>query len=135
MRVYLMLILTFFLQSIVAADAKVMKNDMAIRATEQPIAVSHPQKTFEVILKANRTTGFSWFLGHYDRHLLKVVSYQYISPKPSNKVGVPGYAKWVFKVKKRAMNVPRATQIQFISAQTWDDVARSEKMINVYIKD
>ena len=57
---------------------------------------------FSLKLKSNPTTGFSWYLLHYDDNLMEPMSHRYYAPqKTKGSVGAGGYEVWVFRVKPK----------------------------------
>ena len=83
------------------------------------VTVSADSKTIEIRLVSNKTTGYSWFLEHYNASLLKPISYRYIVPSVSM-VGAPGVSVWTFQV------LPHALPIH--DRITWVSIRPSEKL-------
>ncbi len=80
-----------------------------------------PKKNIITItLKANKTTGFMWFLSHYDSKLIQPVSYNYLAPKNTSLIGASGYSIWQFRVKKRAFLVPQQTRVALTYIKPWE---------------
>lgn len=96
-----------------AVPSTLQKSDLSA------IAVSEEEKTFTVEFKANRTTGYRWFLLKYDTHLIKPVSYQYKVPNRSM-MGAPGISAWTFQVLPAATSVPSVTTITWLYARSWE---------------
>jgi len=83
--------------------------------------ITSAQPTFIIKLKANPTTGYSWFLRGYDSNLLTPVKHVFEAPKNTKKlVGAPGYELWTFHVKPAGFTVPRQTMIRFVYARPWE---------------
>ena len=57
---------------------------LSLSDATKPIVVPAKNPTFQVVLKANATTGFQWFLlpKLSDLSQINLVSYQYIPPTP-----------------------------------------------------
>ena len=85
------------------------------------ISVSSHKKTIEVRMRSNRTTGYSWFLTHYDALYLKPVSYRYETPN-SGMMGAPGVAVWTFAIVQAG--IPATTSISWSSARPWENSAK-----------
>lgn len=98
-------------------------------ATEQVITVTSQQKQFTITLNVNPTTGYRWFLLHYNTNLIKAVSYHFAA---NNKlVGAPGKATFTFTPTAQATAVPQSTTLQFEYARSWMPHAATHKNITV----
>lgn len=84
----------------------------------QGIVVTPRQVEFTLRLKANPTTGYSWFLRDYDDNLIAPVKHTYQVPD-TKLMGAPGYEVWVFRVKAAGFIVPRQTAIRMIYSRPW----------------
>lgn len=96
----------------------------------KPIVVTKNQKEITVTLKANKTTGYSWFLVSYDHELLEPEKSTYIPPT-SQLVGAPGKMTFTFEVDDDAFTVPRMSHISLIYARPWDMKDASIRVIPV----
>lgn len=83
------------------------------------IVVSKKSPTITIKLKANPTTGFSWFLAHYDDKLLIPISAKYYPPSDNKLIGAPGFTVWKFRVRNNAFNVPQMTNIALQYMRPW----------------
>ena len=83
------------------------------------IILKPDQTTFMLKLKSNPTTGYSYFLLHYDSNIITPVSRTYHAPEKSMP-GAGGYEEWEFKAKPEAFTVPRATVITLVYAKPWE---------------
>lgn len=98
----------------------------AIYTEDKPgIIVSQNQPQFIIKLKANPTTGYSWFLRDYDDRVIQPIKQQYAAPK-TDMVGAPGYDVWTFKVKANAFTVPQQTVVRFVYSRPWEGLAQEQ---------
>lgn len=78
---------------------------------------------FEIKLKSNPTTGYSWYLENYNSNLLTPIKQEYKSSqaKKNSKplLGAGGTDTWTFKATKEAFTVPRVTEIAFTYMRPW----------------
>ena len=87
-----------------------------------------PDKSIVVLkIKSNPTTGYSWFLNHYDSELLTPISQEYI-PSKSELVGAGGYVEWKFKVNEKAFTVPQLTKISLEYIRPWVVAESTQKL-------
>ncbi len=86
----------------------------------QPIVVTKDQPYFQVQLKANPTTGYSWaFVQPTGEALVQVVSHQYQKPD-SNLVGAPGFEIWTFKVDNKAFTQEQTLSFKMDYERPWE---------------
>lgn len=85
----------------------------------QAIMVKPNQQSFSIILQANATTGFRWFLRNYNRHYFRFISDTYIAPN-TKLIGAPGLAKFTFDVERAFHRGPFISPIHFSYAQPWN---------------
>lgn len=83
------------------------------------ISVSSQQSQFVIQLPSNPSTGYSWFLMNYDRHLLVPVKHYY-QKAATHLVGASGVEMWIFQAKPDAFKVSQQTSIRFIYARPWE---------------
>lgn len=79
----------------------------------RPLVVTKGTRIITLVLKANPSTGFSWFLGEYDREFIKPLTHTYMST-PNSVPGASGFSVWKFKVKNDAFDVPQVLEIQMV---------------------
>lgn len=99
---------------------------------KKPIIATRTSPEISFKLKANPSTGYSWFLMNYDKNLLKPLSAKY-NPPEKNMPGAPGYMLWRFRVNASAFVVPRATKIELLYARPWELAKGHQKKIDVII--
>jgi inhibitor of cysteine peptidase len=107
------------------------------------IIVEKPNTEFEITLKSNPTTGFSWTLKKYDADIIAHVKNQFYPSARTNPpiVGAPGCERWTFKVIDLGFfKNSQSTDITLIYRRPWNnEVAETLtfKVINkkVVIKD
>lgn len=85
----------------------------------KPIVIQPNQSTLKVTLDANATTGYSWFLNHYNKRFLKLKSYHYVAGD-ANRPGAPGKATFTFKVNPRFHRAPFKSAISLTYMRPWD---------------
>lgn len=107
--------------------------DTAAGQDPTTVIVDHNQSGFTVRLKANPTTGYSWFLQQYDNTLVTVQDHQYQAPT-SQLVGAGGVDVWHFKLTPQAQLGPVTTQIHFVYARPWEIQQGSETVITVVVQ-
>lgn len=84
----------------------------------KPIYVNKKNPTIKIVLKANPTTGFSWFLKEFDPVMVIPVSAVFIPPKEAIP-GRGGISVWTFRINPAALTVPTLTSIKLIYTQPW----------------
>lgn len=94
--------------------------NVPITNPKQPIQVASKKPQFTIKLKSNPSTGYSWFINHYDAQLVTLVSHAYQPPTNAKLVGAPGVEVWTFKINRRAFLAPHMFNIQFVYARPWD---------------
>jgi len=109
--------------------------EQAVKLTDltKPVQVNKKAPVVTILLKSNRTTGYSWFLKSYDRHLLTPMSASYVAPN-KKMPGAPGYAVWKFHVRSNAFIVPRVTHIVMLYARPWSLEQASEHTLKLVIQ-
>lgn len=98
-------------------------------AANQVISVSPQQKQFTVTLTGNPTTGYRWFLLHYNRNLIKAVSYHFTAN--TKLMGAPGKATFTFTPTAQAFAAPQSTTLQFEYVRSWMPNAATHKNITI----
>jgi predicted secreted protein len=85
----------------------------AVTDFQKPILVKKSQRTFNIILKSNPTTGYIWVLNQFDALMVKPMKRIYHAPvtNATHKafVGASGYEEWRFMLNKPT--VPILTKI------------------------
>lgn len=104
--------------------------ESALIATDplKAIIVDQSEPTFTIILQSNPTTGYSWTLKNYDANLILPIEHKFHPPHHQSNVGVPGYEKWIFKVKLNGFISQHSTRITLIYKRPWEK--ESAKTIN-----
>lgn len=110
---------------------KTSKNQM--QDLNRPIIATRTSQVISFKLKANPTTGFSWFLLKYNQELLTPMNAKFTPPKKMMP-GAPGFMLWQFRVKTTAFVVPQITHIDLLYARPWDLSSSMKKTITVVIQ-
>lgn len=84
----------------------------------KPIVVSKNNPRFQVVLHANPTTGFSWFMQEYNPQLMSPDSARFIPPSKAVP-GRGGLAVWTFHVMPAALRVPTLMHFTLAYARPW----------------
>ena len=96
---------------------------LALTVTDatKPIVVQAKNPNFQVVLKANATTGFQWFLlpKLSDLSQIELVSYHYIASTTAL-MGAPGEAVFTFRIKSLAFVMPQRFQLAFSYQRPWE---------------
>lgn len=111
-------ITTWVQQSESKTQSPVIQSPVKLTDLNSPILVKKSEPTITLTLEANPTTGYSWYLLHYDHRLLAPLSAKFYPPQRKI-MGAPGHMVWKFQVKDSAFNVPRITKIKMIYARPW----------------
>lgn len=77
------------------------------------IMVTDEQPEFNLELKSNPTTGFSWFLREYNTDLITPVKRTFQAGE-RKLIGAPGKEIWTFRVKPKGFIVPQQTTLRMI---------------------
>lgn len=86
------------------------------------------QPVFVIQLKSNRTTGYSWSLGPYDKQYIQMVHYQYLPPIEMI-AGASGAEQWTFQLTKTAFLAPKTLSIALTYNRPWENKGDSTKMV------
>lgn len=86
---------------------------------QKPILLSKNQTRFTLQLKANPTTGYSWYINSYTTPGLRLVKYAF-TPDQSGKIGAGGVASWDFVVEKTALIAPSLLKVDLTYARPWN---------------
>jgi len=87
------------------------------------ITVQKPNQEFDIILKSNPTTGYSWELKKYDAKIIAKVQNKFYPPFRTDPqlVGAPGYEKWTFKViNQKLLSSSQETSITMVYRRPWE---------------
>ncbi len=122
--------LLFIINHAVAEQKQVAHAKPASVTQPKPIMVKASDPFFQVELKANPATGFSWFLTQYNSDLVTPVSAKYHPPKKVI-TGAPGHTVWKFKLTQAAFVVPHIIEIRLRYMQPWAMVGGKHKLIVV----
>lgn len=89
------------------------------QSDDKAIIVKSNDDRIEIKLAANATTGYQWFVKHYDHNLLNLMSYHYLAPG-SNLAGAGGTAVFVFEVESTFHRAPQISTVTFEYGQPWN---------------
>lgn len=101
------------------------------------IKIDKAHSIFKIILRSNRSTGYSWSLKDYDKNLISLKKSEY---KPKSRcnyegmcaTGVAGVEKWVFKALLNNMSSSKTTKITLVYSRPWDKGAsNNEETFNI----
>ena len=120
----------FILLMNVAIIAVARTQSALIANLSKPIAVKSDAPLVTIALPANRTTGYSWFIGYYDKTLIQPVSHHY-EVLQRNIPGAPGESIWTFRVLKKAFVVPHVMKIKMFYRRPWESENARTKMITI----
>lgn len=84
----------------------------------KPVYLDSSTPNLVIKLKANPTTGYSWYLQSIDAPWLIPVSHRYVPPV-SQLAGASGYDLWTFKVDPNYKTVPFYTEIELTYTRPW----------------
>jgi inhibitor of cysteine peptidase len=98
-------------------------------AKNTTIVVSAQQPQFTIQLKANPTTGFSWFLKEHNDRTVEPLKHHFQPAKNSRLIGTPGYEEWTFKVKNPAFTASQQTTLVFIYARPWEKAKSATQVV------
>ena len=101
--------------------------------TPNNITLAVGQKSVQVSLPANATTGYQWFAKDYNQALLHLKSYQYDAHPAAGKVGVGGTAIFTFVVDPKFYIAPQTTDVVFVYKQPWSPDMQGAKVMSVMI--
>lgn len=86
---------------------------------DKPIVVSGSQATVNILLPAQPSTGYQWFLSNYDKNLVRVQSYRHLAGD-TKKVGSVGTDEFKVVVHNRFKNAPQKQTLTFEYMRPWD---------------
>ena len=105
------------------ATASLQDEPYTEQKTNILVAANKPEFTLK--LKANPTTGYSWFIRECDAHYLEPSSHHFEAPDNKKMAGAPGYEFFTFKVKPAAFMVPHQTPLRLVYARPWEKSEQS----------
>jgi inhibitor of cysteine peptidase len=82
--------------------------------------VMSDQPVFQIKLKSNPTTGYSWYLREWNSEVVEPLKHQFEAPTTKKLMGAPGYEIWTFRAKPGAFVVPLQTILRFVYARSWE---------------
>lgn len=106
--------------------------DTNFSSDKKPLTVQAKKPEFTLTLQSNATTGYSWFLKRYNRHLFSSVTHRYVAPN-SQLAGAPGYEVWTFKLAPAAFKVPQTTKIVMVYARPWEKHSGQKSVFRIYL--
>ena len=106
--------------------------DTSLTDLTKPIVLSAHKKEVVIRLQSNRTTGFSWFLAHYDRHALTPIAHTYRPPSNAKLIGAPGVEAFTFQIDSGLYTTPQTGIIQFVYKRPWEENPNSAKETSVH---
>lgn len=92
------------------------------------VVVSASQPEFIIKLKSNPTTGYAWFLRHYNDILVTPKKHSFQSPD-KKLIGAPGYELWTFSIKPAGFVVPQQTVLRFVYARPWQGADSASQVV------
>lgn len=101
---------------------------------ENQIIVSQKKPVFNIVLKSNPTTGFSWKLKSYNQNLITFVRHRFIAPQNKKLMGAPGCEEFIFKANKGSYRVNQVGYIKLEYIRPWTNVGATSKTFVVVIK-
>jgi inhibitor of cysteine peptidase len=122
---WVVILFMLFLNNMVFADKS---NPTIYTEDKLNIMVTKDQPQFVIRLKANPTTGYSWFLREYNSSLITPLKHQYEAPN-TKLIGAPGYEVWTFSIKPTGFTVPQVTQIHFVYARPWESDVNNQQLV------
>src|SRR3990167_1172008 len=93
--------------------------------------IAPTQRTFNISLDANPTTGYLWNVTQYDKNIINKVTSVYV-PSKTNLIGSGGDTTFVFSVND-GISLPQDTVVQFTYARPSDEAAGTIKTITVHL--
>lgn len=127
-RTYCILICTLLMASSLA------RASLALQPSDpkKSIVISENQQQFQLVLPANPTTGYQWFLTGIDHNLLDPVAERYQASKTSL-MGAGGYDIWTFQLKPQAVSVPWITAVKLHYARAWEAQTSEETIYTIVL--
>lgn len=109
-------------------------SSMGFAAKNQTLLVRDNQKTFEVILPANPTTGYEWSIKKVNKQLLHLEKV-YFEKSSTLLIGAGGKTHFQFKIISKKY-LPASTTIIFKYARSWEKEGATLKSVMVnFIKN
>lgn len=108
----------------------ILAQQQATDTAPQVIQVSQKKPNFSIQLPANPSTGYQWFLQHYNARLIQPLSSTFIHPS-NNLIGSPGKSQWEFSAKNAAFIVPQSSKLRFEYRRPWEDTAVKKQTVTV----
>ena len=117
MKKYLALMISFLALSLLVSGASAAQNQNTATHPVIKTKLVKVDKEFQVVLKSNPTTGYSW-MPKFDSRYIKLVNSRYVPYKTApNIVGSGGVQIFTFKAIKRGFS-----RITFEYQRSWETV-------------
>jgi len=102
---------------------------------QTPIAVTQ-NKTFNITLPSNATTGYSWQwqATKFDKNVVSLVTHHYVAPNNNHMIGAPGYEVWTFKANAGQYSVTQVCHIKMIYKRPWEKSTGRTKTFVIHVK-
>ena len=102
---------------------------LMVSAAGENLNIETNSDQFTVSLPANPTTGYRWYLNHFDNTIFKMIDSVYESPK-TNRLGAGGTRVYTFQLKE-GQCYPKTSKMIFQYARPWEKEKGSQKEINL----
>lgn len=99
------------------------------------VFLAKPGSVIEINLQSNATTGYAWFLAHYNHKRLQPISHQYLLPN-AKLIGASGVERWRFRILGKPAIVPEIVWLELDYLRPWDltDVTRKHFAVTILPK-
>jgi predicted secreted protein len=91
----------------------------------KPILVKADQEELIIHLKSNATTGYQWFIKHYDHDLLTLEGQRYLLPTDRKLMGAPGMTELKFHVNPSAHLAAQISTVIVFYARPWEAIPKN----------
>ena len=88
--------------------------------------VNREQKTVDIVLPENPTTGFRWYLTDYQESAIESVQYHYESAD-NHLTGSAGFGHFLVTLDDEVFASPRRMQLDFVNLRPWEANSMPEK--------
>lgn len=92
------------------------------------IVVTSDRPEFTLKLRANPTTGYSWFLREYNSKLITPIKHSY-QPPDTKLIGAGGFDVWTFRVSRTAFLVPQQTALRMVYVRPWQNDSSGAQIV------
>lgn len=127
-NLFVALIVTFSMTTQAATTNASQESNDVYTEKKPNIVVTADHPEFTLKLRANPTTGYSWYLREYNSKLITPVKHSYQRPD-TKLIGAGGVDVWTFRVNSAAFLVPQQTALRMVYTRPWQNDSNGMQIV------